>query len=137
MRNSKKVLSELEEMQKELNESGNQSKTISFIGLFTDRELTWPLITSIALQISQQLSGVNAIFFYSASIFKSAGIQDHYIQYAIFATGFVNVIATIICVPLIDKLGRKPLLLYPIVLMILNFICLTVFLSIQVRSGLF
>ena len=65
------------------------------------------------------------IFFYSSSIFKQANIQDEYIQYAIAATGIVNVLTTIVCVPLIDALGRKPLLTFPMILMIIDFIALT------------
>jgi len=47
-------------------------------------------------------------------------------------TGIVNVIMTIICVPLIDRLGRKPLLVYPMILIVVDFILMTVFLHYQV-----
>ena len=43
---------------------------------------------------------------------------------------------TIICVPLIDRLGRKPLLVYPMVLIVINFILMTVFLHYQVIKEL-
>ena len=72
------------------------------------------------------------VFFYSEKIFKGAGIGSENIQYAVALTGIVNVIMTIICVPLIDRLGRKPLLVYPMILIVINFILMTVFLHYQV-----
>jgi sugar porter (SP) family MFS transporter len=99
--------------------------------LFTSKELRWPLITSLVIMSVQQLCGVNAIFFYSASIFKSAGIPDEFIQYAILSTGLVNVVMTFCSILLVDKLGRKPLLTFPMLLMILNFVALTACLALQ------
>ncbi|CAF0955119.1 unnamed protein product, partial [Brachionus calyciflorus] len=131
LRNTQNVKDELISMQAEMKNSGDQSESVSIAGLFKDSDLKWPLITSIVLQITQQLCGVNAIFFYSAAIFSDAGIQSEYIQYAIFTTGFVNVFVTIGCIPLIDRLGRRPLLLIPLVVMILNYILLVVFLTLK------
>ena len=73
------------------------------------------------------------IFFYSEGIFRRATIKDEHIQYAVVATGVINVICTILVVPLIDRLGRKPLIVYPMILMIIDFILLTVFLVLQVN----
>jgi hypothetical protein len=86
------------------------------------------------LQLVSLVSVFNQIkiFFYSGSIFKSANIQDDYIQYAVLATGGINVLATIVAFPLIDKLGRKPLLVYPLIFMIFDFIALTFFLAFKV-----
>lgn len=42
-------------------------------------------------------------------------------------------ITTIICVPLIDKLGRKPLLIYPMIFMLLDFVCLILLLTFKVN----
>lgn len=124
LRNKSDVDQEIEEMIKE-SRANKCDEAVGFKELFTSAEFRWPLITSLTLQLTQQLSGINAIFFYSYGIFKGAGIEDFNIQYAIFATGFINVLCTILVVPLIEKLGRKPLLVYPMGLMIVDFICLT------------
>lgn len=138
LRNKVDVEDEIEEMIKESKENGSDSaSTISFKELFTLREFRWPLITSLTLQLTQQLCGINAIFFYSDGIFRRAGIPDESIQYAIFATGFINVLCTIIVVPLIEKLGRKPLLVYPMCLMIATFITLTFCLVFQDKNIIF
>ena len=78
------------------------------------------------------LNSNQKVFFYSEKIFKGAGIGPENIQYAVALTGIVNVIMTIICVPLIDRLGRKPLLVYPMILIVIDFILMTVFLHYQV-----
>lgn len=46
-------------MRSELNSSSSENTSI--IGLFTTKELRWPLVTSLVIQVSQQLSGVNAV----------------------------------------------------------------------------
>ena len=131
LRNNVNVEDEMDELVRESKESGNSDQNVSFGELFTSQEYRWPLITSLILQLTQQLCGINAIFFYSDGIFRRASIADEHIQYAIFATGFINVICTIVVVPLIEKLGRKPLLVYPMCLMIVDFICLTICLVLQ------
>lgn len=70
------------------------------------------LIVGILLSFFQQITGINTIIYYAPSIFKMAGFADA--SSAILATlgvGIVNVIATIVALPLLDKLGRRPMLL--------------------------
>ncbi len=51
-------------MRAELNSSSDSNENTSIIGLFRMKELRWPLITSLVIQVSQQLSGVNAVCFF-------------------------------------------------------------------------
>jgi MFS family permease len=144
LRDSFDVSVELQEMKKEFEvqmqtcnkwecqQKLNNDQTISMLNLIRAKEYRWQLITAATLQITQQLSGINAIFFYSADIFKFAGIPDDYIQYAILLTGIVNLMATFACIPLIDRLGRKPLLIVPMIIIAVNYILLTVFLTLKV-----
>ncbi|RNA35918.1 solute carrier family facilitated glucose transporter member 1-like [Brachionus plicatilis] len=136
LRNSNNVSAEIEEMSNEAKET-KSDEAISLKDLFTLSELRWPLITGLVLQLAQQLCGINAIFFYSEGIFRNASIQESDIQYAVFLTGFINVICTIVCVPLIDRLGRKPLLVYPMIVIIFDFILLTIFLTLQDKGMIF
>ena len=139
LRNSDDVEEELEELMAEA-KGGNAAseleseETVSVLGLFRNMESRMAIVTSLVLHITQQLSGINAVFFYSSSIFKDAGISAENIQYAILSTGIVNVITTVICVPLIDKLGRKPLLIYPMAFMIIDFMALIFLLKFKVNK---
>jgi SP family facilitated glucose transporter-like MFS transporter 3 len=68
-----------------------------------------PIFVGLILHVGQQFSGINAIMFYSTNIFKSAGIDSATI--ATMAVGIVNIIFSAISVYLVEKLGRKWLLL--------------------------
>jgi facilitated trehalose transporter len=68
-----------------------------------------PLLISLGLMLFQQLSGINAVIFYTVQIFKDAGSTiDGFLCTII--VGVVNFIATFIATILIDRLGRKILL---------------------------
>ena len=69
------------------------------------------LVIGLVVGVSQQITGVNAVYFYAPSIFEQSGIgQDAAFSQAIWV-GIINVVFTIIAMLLIDKLGRKPLML--------------------------
>ena len=65
----------------------------------------------LLLGILQQVTGINAIYFYATSIFKQTGIGTD----AAFSSGvllsFTTVIFTLIAIYLVDRMGRRPLLL--------------------------
>jgi len=76
---------------------------------------TWrtPLLIGLGLAIFQQITGINAIIYYADKIFGAAGFTSTQGQTAAttWAVGAVNVLATIIAVLFVDRLGRRPLLL--------------------------
>jgi SP family galactose:H+ symporter-like MFS transporter len=70
------------------------------------------LIVGIGLAIFQQVTGINTVIYFAPTIIRSAGASS--IQVSILATtgiGVVNVLMTIVSMWLIDKVGRRPLLL--------------------------
>jgi len=69
------------------------------------------LVVGLVVGICQQITGVNAVYFYAPSIFEQSGVgQDAAFSQAIWV-GVINVVFTIVAMLLIDKLGRKPLML--------------------------
>lgn len=68
------------------------------------------LITGCGLQALQQLSGVNFIFYYGTEFFKESGVSNPFT--ASLVTGLVNVICTFPGLYLVEKWGRRPLLLF-------------------------
>lgn len=134
LRNSNDVAYELEEMNKAT--KGSQEASVSIAELFTSSEFRWPLITGLVLQLAQQLCGINAVFFYSSIIFDTVLAKEN-IQYAVLLTGVINVIATVCVVPLIDRLGRRPLLIYPMLFIVVDFIALTFFLVFSNSYAIF
>ena len=90
------------------------------------RELLRPalrpaLVVGIGLAVFQQFTGINTVIYYAPTIFQFAGL--HSASAAILATvgvGIVNVALTIVALRVIDRAGRRPLLLYGLVGMILS-----------------
>ncbi|PDH46872.1 MAG: MFS transporter [Bacteroidetes bacterium MED-G21] len=73
--------------------------------------LRFILIVGLIVGILQQITGVNAVYFYATSIFKETGIGTD----AAFLSGIllstISVIFTFVAIYLIDRVGRRPLLL--------------------------
>ena len=72
-----------------------------------------PLAIGIGLAVFQQITGINAVIYYSDRIFAAAGFSTPQAQTmaTTWAIGAVNVVATLIAIAFIDRLGRRPLLL--------------------------
>jgi len=68
------------------------------------------LLTGIGLQALQQLTGVNFIFYFGTSYFQNSGIKNPFIISVI--TDVVNVSSTIPGLYLVEKWGRRPLLMF-------------------------
>jgi MFS transporter, SP family, galactose:H+ symporter len=76
------------------------------------RSMRRPLILGVGLAILQQATGIGTVIYYAPTIFSSAGFASA--SAAILATagiGVVNVLLTVIALRIIDKLGRRKLLL--------------------------
>lgn len=83
------------------------------------------LMIGICLAVFQQLTGINTVIYYAPMIFEFAGYNTPSV--AILATGIigiVNVLATIVSLWLIDKVGRRKLLLTGLFGMILSLLSL-------------
>jgi sugar porter (SP) family MFS transporter len=84
-------------------------------GKFSDLlapSLRLPLLIGLGLAILQQVTGVNTVIYYAPAIFKTAGLGSASASIAATAgIGVVNVGMTALAIWLLDKAGRKPLLL--------------------------
>jgi SP family arabinose:H+ symporter-like MFS transporter len=82
----------------------------SVLQLFQPR-LRITLIVSVALAVFQQFTGINAIMYYAPEVFKAAGTGTNTAFIQTVSVGAVNVAFTLVAIWLIDRVGRKPLLL--------------------------
>lgn len=71
----------------------------------------WPIFLACFLQAAQQLTGINAAMFYSTQIFEHAGLSGTTAIYATLGMGTANVLMTIVSFFLVERLGRRTLLL--------------------------
>lgn len=73
--------------------------------------ITFIVLLGITMAVFQQISGANAVFFYAPIIFEKAGmnVKDQLFQQIMI--GAINLIFTLVAMQLVDKLGRKKLML--------------------------
>jgi SP family sugar porter-like MFS transporter len=69
------------------------------------------LFVGIVLAVYQQWCGINVIFYYAQEIFTAAGYGVSDVLFNIVITGAVNLVFTLVAIRLVDRLGRKPLML--------------------------
>ena len=89
-----------------------EHETASWSDVFEPRWRT-PLKIGLGLAVLQQITGINAIIYYSDNIFAAAGFTTPAAQTTAttWAIGAVNVLSTFIAIAYIDRLGRRPLLI--------------------------
>ncbi|WP_339105518.1 sugar porter family MFS transporter [Haloterrigena salinisoli] len=69
------------------------------------------LVVGIGLAVFQQVTGINTVMYYAPTILESTGFADNVSILATVGIGAVNVAMTVVAVLLMDRLGRRPLLL--------------------------
>ncbi|GAN11909.1 solute carrier family 2, facilitated glucose transporter member 1 isoform X2 [Mucor ambiguus] len=83
---------------------------MNMIQIFTDPLIRRIALTVITLHITQQLIGMNAVMYYSTTIFNMA-FDAEMSKYMAIVTTVVNFASTILSLILIDRMGRRPLLM--------------------------
>ncbi|MDE3165316.1 MAG: sugar porter family MFS transporter [Acidobacteriota bacterium] len=71
----------------------------------------FPILLAILIGVFNQFSGINAILYYANDIFEKAGFSKQSGDLQTVAIGFSNLIFTMLAMSVIDRLGRKVLLL--------------------------
>ncbi|KAJ7999779.1 hypothetical protein DPEC_G00197970 [Dallia pectoralis] len=79
--------------------------------LFSDPNVRWQLISIITISSAMQLCGNDSIYFYAYYVFQASGISPDTIQYITICTGTCEFLACITCNLLIERQGRKFLLM--------------------------
>ncbi len=79
--------------------------------LFT-RALSRPVLLAITVAMFNQLGGINALWYYADQIFAMAGFDKNASAMQSVVLGTVNLLSTLAGMAVIDKVGRKPLLLW-------------------------
>ncbi len=103
------AVEEAEYIQQNIRQATDQDK-IPIKALLSKR-LRFVMLVGLTVGILQQITGVNAIYFYATAIFEQSGVgTDASFAQAVWV-GIINVVFTLLAMALIDKMGRKPLLL--------------------------
>ncbi|KAG2195911.1 hypothetical protein INT47_002684 [Mucor saturninus] len=91
-------------------EEDGVSEPMNMIQIFKDPLIRRIAGTVLTLHITQQLIGMNAVMYYSTTIFKMS-FSAEMSKYMAIVTTVVNFVSTIVSLVLIDRMGRRPLLL--------------------------
>jgi len=89
----------------------------------------------IILSIFQQFVGINVIFYYSTTLWRAVGFGEGSALLTSVITSVTNVLVTLIAIFLVDRVGRKPILLTGSVLMTLSLGMMAVSFSFAEGSG--
>ncbi len=104
-----KVSGLMNAIQKSLEEAKRSSKA-TFSELLQPK-LRMILMVALVIGIAQMAVGINAVFFYATNIFERTGIGTNAAFVQSVWVGIINVLFTLVAILLIDRVGRRPLLL--------------------------
>ena len=93
-----------------MNEDG-ENESVGIKELFKP-SLRLVLTIGLVIGILQQITGINSVFFYAPMIFEQSGIGTDASFVQAILVGLVNLVFTLIAIALIDRLGRRPLLIF-------------------------
>ncbi|XP_058698033.1 solute carrier family 2, facilitated glucose transporter member 9-like [Poecile atricapillus] len=101
------VIKEMKEEQRSL----SSMEMASVWQLLRDRSVRWQTLSVVVVNAGMQLSGIDAIWFYTNTIFENAGIPVSQIPYTTMGTGAIEVVAGLIGCFTIERVGRRPLII--------------------------
>jgi MFS family permease len=84
---------------------------VSINETFFTRKYRIPILLAFMVATFNQMSGINAIIYYTADIFRMAGAGQASALFQSVIIGFTNLVSTLIAMTMIDRFGRKKLLL--------------------------
>ncbi|CAM9846789.1 unnamed protein product [Lampetra planeri] len=132
LRGTTDVNDDMREMREE-HRRMEQVPKVAIPDLFRSIDYRQAIIVAVMLQLSQQLSGINAIFYYSTGIFKNAGVSQP--VYATIGAGIVNVAFTVVSLFLVERAGRRSLHLVGLAGMAACSIAMTLSLVLQASAS--
>jgi MFS transporter, SP family, sugar:H+ symporter len=102
---------EPEERIQEIREVEQKESETGLRAVFREKWLRPALVVAIGLAVFQQLVGINTIIYYAPTTLTNVGFAKTSAIYANLIIGGVNVLMTIVAIKIIDRVGRKPMLL--------------------------
>ncbi|GAB6021944.1 Solute carrier 2, facilitated glucose transporter member 1 [Chamberlinius hualienensis] len=136
LRNCGNVEDDIEEMRTE-DRLQQEDIRVTMFEMLRTPHLRAPLIIAVVMQLSQQLSGINAVLYYSTNLFITSGLNDESARLATIGVGSVMVFMTIASIPMMDRAGRRTLMLYGLGGMFIFSIFITISLLVKIMvSGM-
>ena len=111
--NAETAATQLQTIRQSIEDEGHQPRAslLQQLDQLFKPALKLVLTIGIVIAILQQITGINSVFFYAPMIFEQSGIGTDASFMQAVLVGLVNLVFTVLAILLIDKLGRKPLLM--------------------------
>jgi len=119
----------------QIRESINHARKPRYSDIFSGGSILAVVWIGIGLSIFQQFVGINVVFYYGSVLWQTAGFDESKALLINVLSGTINIISTLVAISLIDKAGRKPLLLGGSIGMALTLGTLTVLFSMAQLPG--
>ncbi|MGI8680096.1 MAG: sugar porter family MFS transporter [Jatrophihabitans sp.] len=135
------VLRSLRETDKEIDDEIENVRDVAreerrgSIGDLVDRKLRPALILGVVLAIIQQITGINTVIYFAPTVLRQAGLGSSAALLALVVVGAVNVLMTIVAVRYLDRLGRRPLLIWGMSIMVVGLVALTIAFGIGIGGS--
>ncbi|MGZ3871297.1 MAG: sugar porter family MFS transporter [Mucilaginibacter sp.] len=100
----------VEDTLKQIGKTIQHAGTVPYSAVFA-KAVRPAVVVGITLAVFQQLCGINVVFNYTSTIFKSVGANLDKQLFETVAIGIVNTLFTLLAMWQVDKLGRRPLML--------------------------
>jgi len=104
---------------------GDKKPSLSDLFISGQKKIHPIIWIGIALSVFQQFVGINVVFYYGSELWQAAGFDESQSLFINVIAGTTNIVSTFIAIALVDKLGRKPLLLVGSIGMFISLASLT------------
>ncbi|GEA13203.1 MFS transporter [Alteromonas sp. KUL49] len=110
---SEQAQSEIDGIKQSLIKEGGKASSIKdALGVLISGPVRTAAIIGVTIAIVQQITGINAIMFYAPTVFEQVGIGSDAAFFQAVVVGLVSTVFTALAIALIDRLGRRPLIVW-------------------------
>ncbi|MEH6635204.1 MAG: sugar porter family MFS transporter [Halioglobus sp.] len=103
---------DIEVIRSSVRTDGDKDIEQSTLGDLFKKPMRLVLAIGLTVAVLQQITGINSVFFYAPMIFEQSGIGTNASFMQAILVGLTNLVFTLIAMTLIDRLGRKPILVF-------------------------
>jgi MFS transporter, SP family, arabinose:H+ symporter len=111
----------IEALRKSIGEEKHKEK----LSAFFKRKYNFPIFLAVMIAFFNQMSGINAVIYFAPRVFELAGISKQGAFLQSVGVGLVNLVFTMLGLYLIDRLGRKILMLIGSIGYIISLVCVS------------
>ncbi len=105
------------------------------VGDLLDRRLRPALTLGVILAVIQQITGINTVIYFAPTVLQEGGLGRSAALLALVIVGVTNVLMTIVAVRYLDRVGRRPLLIWGMIGMTVGLVALATAFAIGIKGS--